>query len=511
MHQFPIPRILIFFSIGIALADLLRHSEVMPVFSGIILLLTLIVTYILRKKEIIASTTLLTASIFLGMFVMSVDWKGKHVVLPEKEISYNAVITSSPILNNGKYSCDIVTTSFQDSYKLKAYIIADSTLHIGDQISCISRWNTPRNFTTSPHFDFALFLKRHGYAATTFISSATTANKAPTSDREATIPEGSTSGPSIPFREAIHLYPLIFRDKLLSILLPSHSTEDEKQSAAIIAAMVLGDKSQLSPETKQDYSSAGASHVLALSGLHISILLSILSILLRNVGVKTRMAIQLLFVWSFALLVGMPVSILRVAVMFTLLILVKSMGLINYSMNTLFTAAFIILLFSPQSLFDVGFQLSFAAVFFILIASRCLWSRVNKDIYNKHQRKLAFANILLVSFAAQLSTLPLILYHFGQFPIYFLITNICIGLFATIILSLGVLTIVVSFIPYIYTICQKVLIFTASTMNDYTHFIASLPCATVQDLYFNIPQVILCYILIFLLIKPFLPKKFVVK
>lgn len=490
MTQFPITRIFVFFSLGIALADHLSQYEAMPVYCGIALIASLLAFILFRKKEMFASLSLLTSSILLGAFIMSIDWKGKQITLPEGNISYEAVVSTTPILKNGNYTCDLTTTSFERTYKLKAYIQATDSLHIGDRISCTSRWNTPHNFTPSPHFDYALYLKRHGYAATTFISLP------------AIVPEASTSVP-------LSLYPFLLRDKILSILVPSHATDDENQAAALVAAMVLGDKSQLAPSTKQDYSAAGASHVLALSGLHISILLSILNILLNNVGIKTHMAMQLLFVWAFAFLVGMPVSILRVAIMFTLLIVSKAIGRTNYSLNTLFVAAFAILILSPQSLFDVGFQLSFTAVFFILVFSRCFWTRIDKDTYRHHGKKLAFFNIILVSFAAQLGTLPLILYHFGQFPVYFLLTNLCIGVFATIILSLGVLTIAVSFIPYIYPACQRILVFIASTMNDFTHFMASLPGSSIQDLYFNLPQVTLCYILIFLLIKPFLPKKFV--
>lgn len=495
MYQFPIPRICIFLSIGIALADQLRQHEAMPVYWGTFLISSLIATYFLRKKETLASLAFITSYIFLGALIMSVDWQEKRITLPEGEVQYEAVITSTPVFNNGKYTCDITTTSFQNAYKLKAYIATDTTINIGDHISCTSRWNLPRNFTSSSHFDYALYLKRHGYAATTFIPSATIVS--------------DTSSTSLPFKEALQLYPLLLRAKALSILVPSHTTEDENQSTALIAAMILGEKSQLSPQTKLDYSAAGASHVLALSGLHISILLSILSIILAYVSIKLEMALQLFFVWAFAFLVGMPVSILRVAIMFSFIIIIKAIGYKNHMLNTLFFAASTILLISPQSLFDVGFQLSFTAVFFIRLFSRCFWSRIDKDTFNLHRKKLAFFNILLVSFAAQLGTLPLILYHFGQFPVYFLITNMFIGIFATIILSLGVLTIAISFIPFIYPLCQKILIFAASSMNDFIHFMASLPCSIVHDLYFNIAQVAVCYILIFLLIKPIMPKKFV--
>lgn len=514
MTQFPIPRILIFFSLGIALADQLRQYEAMPVYCGIALILSLVVFFFLRKKEMAASLSLLTSSIFLGAFVMSVDWQSKRVIIPQEKVTYEAIITSPPVFKNNKYTCDITTTSFTRTYKLKAYITTEDTLHIGDRISCTSRWNEPRNFSDSQHFNYALYLKRHGYSATTFITLPTTVPEASPSAITATVPEAFPSDKSATVPEAsasapISLYPLLLREKILALLLPSRSTSPDKQSSAIIAAMLLGDKSKLSPETKNDYSSAGVSHILALSGLHISILLSILSILVSRLNRKTSGVIQMLFVWSFAVLVGMPISILRVCIMFTLLIIARVSGRLSYSINTLFVAAFMILLFSPQSLFDVGFQLSFTAVFFILLLSRCFMARIDSKTFRKHRKKIYIFNILLVSFAAQLGTLPLILYHFGQFPVYFLFTNIFIGIFATAILTLGVITIAVSFIPVVFSICQKTLVFIASTMNSYTHFMAALPHSTIQDIYLNLPQVLLSYALIFLLIKPFIPKKFV--
>lgn len=502
MTQFPIPRILIFFSLGIALSDQLRQYEAMPVYCGIALLVSLLTFFLLRKKETLASLSLLTSAILLSSFVMAIDWQSKRIILPKEKISYEAIITSPPVFKNDKYTCDLTTTSFESTYKLKAYIKTDTILHIGDHISCTSRWNEPINFTSSPNFNYALYLKRHGYAATTFIHLSTTVPEASPLGKSTTVPDVSTSAP-------LSLYPLLLRDKLLSILLPSRSVSQEDQSSAIIAAMLLGDKSQLSQQTKDDYSAAGVSHVLALSGLHISILLSIISILLSKFSIRTITIIQLIIVWTFAFLVGMPISILRVAIMFTLMILAQILGHSPYSLNTLFVAAFLVLLFSPQSLFDVGFQLSFTAVFFILVLSKCLWSRIDSKAYSKHRKKLYIFNIFLISFAAQLGTLPLILYHFGRFPVYFIITNLFMGIFVTTILVLGILTLAVSFIPIAFTFCQGILVFIASTMNDYTHFMAGLPYSSIQEIYINIPQVILCYILIFLLIKPFLPEKFV--
>lgn len=481
------------------MADHLRQYEAMPFYTGILLAISLIVFVLLRKKAQEATLALFTSCILLGAYVMSVDWQSKRVKLPEEEISYDAIITSSPVLKNNRYTCDLTTTSFESTYKLKAYIKTDTILRIGDHISCTSRWNEPINFTPSPNFNYALYLKRHGYAATTFITLPATASETPVS--ETPVSEASASD-VLP----LTLSPLLLRDKLLDALFPNRSSEN--QAEAIIAAMLLGDKSLLTKETKDEYSAAGASHILALSGMHISILLTILSIFLRPFGRKIAIIIQLFFVWSFAFLVGMPVSIIRVALMFSLLIITHSQGRAAYSLNTLAVAAFITLLFSPQSLYDVGFQLSFAAVFFILLITKNIMESINKRRRYTKSFWIYIVNILLVSLSAQLGTLPLILYHFGQFPVYFLLTNILIGIFATTILSLSIITLALSFIPIAFQICQQILVFAASTMNDYTHFMASLPCSTIQNIYINIPQIILCYILIFLLLMPFLNKKF---
>ncbi len=514
MTQFPIPRILLFFSLGIALADQLRQYEAMPVYCGIALLISLLAFFLLRKNETLSSLSLLTSSILLGAFVMALDWQGKRVTLPEEKISYEAIITSPPVFRNDKYTCDLTTTLFESTYKLNAYIKTDATLHIGDRISCTSRWNEPKNFTLSPNFNYALFLKRHGYAATTFITLPTTFPEDSLFGATTTVPEATASVKSAIVPEAtasvpLSLYPLLLRDKLLTTLLPSRSLSQEDQTSAIIAAMLLGDKSQLSQQTKDNYSAAGVSHVLALSGLHISILLSILSFLLSRFSIRTTTIIQLIFVWAFAFLVGMPISILRVAIMFTLMILARALSGFSYSLNTIFVAAFLILLFSPQSLFDVSFQLSFTAVFFILVFSKSFWSRIDSKAFHKYRIGIYVFNIFLISFAAQLGTLPLILYHYGRFPVYFLFTNLFMGVFVTTMLTLGILTLAVSFIPVAFTFCQRILVFTASTMNDYTHFMAALPYSSIQEIHINIPQVILCYILIFLFIKPFLPEKFV--
>lgn len=473
-----------FLCIGIALADLTRQVEAMPFCWALCLALSLICSYFQRNNTIVCSIMLLSSAMFLGSLTMSLDWRFKKHHITEQKIHYTGVVSSPPSQSTKYMNCDLKTTSFSKEYKLKAYILPNDSLHEGDTITCTSRWNMPKNYTDSEKFDYALYLKRHDYAATTFINM-----------KDATIAHGTPS----------------LRSRILSLLRPDST---QNQDAAIISAMVLGDKSQLSAKTRNDYSSAGVSHVLALSGLHVSILLSILSILLMGFSPKKAAFIKLLFVWSFTMLVGSPVSLLRVAIMLTIMIIAEAASRRTNTLNTLFIAAFFILLFSPQSLYDVGFQLSFTAVFFIAGSMQLFSEERYLFLRDKGMVFIYFFNILTVSLAAQLGTLPLILYHFGQFPSYFLFTNILIGFFATAILSLSIVTLLaallnagigllcegLSFFAELHSYCQQALSFTASMMNSYVHFMASLPYSTINDLFLTIPQVFFAYMLIALLV-----------
>ena len=137
---------------------------------------------------------------------------------------------------------------------------------------------------------------------------------------------------------------------------------------AVVAAMSLGDKSALTRDVKSAYSVSGASHVLALSGLHLGIIYMLLSLFLpRRRWPALSQLLMILVVWAFVLLVGMPVSAVRSAVMLTIYG-VLSIGRRNkMSVNVLAFTAFLMLMWNPAWLFDVGFQMSFMAVWAILL------------------------------------------------------------------------------------------------------------------------------------------------
>ena len=158
---------------------------------------------------------------------------------------------------------------------------------------------------------------------------------------------------------------LLQRDRLLQRLSDGGIEGD---AYAVVAAMALGDKSALTKELKDVYSLTGASHVLALSGLHLGIIYMLLSLLVR--GRRWRMLSQLFLIisiWGFVFLVGMSMSVVRAAIMLSVYALLSLGHRDKMSVNTLAFTAIVMLMVNPMSLFDVGFQLSFMAVFSILV------------------------------------------------------------------------------------------------------------------------------------------------
>ena len=213
----------------------------------------------------------------------------------------------------------------------------------------------------------------------------------------------------------------------------------ESEEAAIAAAMSLGDKRSLDAAQRQSFSATGVSHVLALSGLHLGILFSLYSLLFVNRLPSRRgrvfaSLVGVALLWGFALLVGFPLSLVRATVMFTLWQLSVVLYSERSSLNNLALAALLILLFSPASLFDIGFQLSFTSVFFILL----LTPHIPRPRWLRRSRLLALLyGWLTVSIVAQIGTGPLVAYYFHTIPLVGLLGNLLAIPLAYVILGLA--------------------------------------------------------------------------
>ena len=186
------------------------------------------------------------------------------------------------------------------------------------------------------------------------------------------------------------------------------------ETAGLLQAMLLGNRGELSGEMIQIYRNSGNSHILALSGLHLGILFGLFNYWLMRVLVfRWRYVVGivgLLFLWGYALLTGFPISLCRASLMMSLLVVGQMRLVGNDGWHTLGLAAFLILLIAPDSLYEVGFQLSFTAVAGILLFYSPLY-----DICQPSHWWVRFPwQLFLVSVSAQLGTFPLVLYYFHQ-------------------------------------------------------------------------------------------------
>jgi len=198
----------------------------------------------------------------------------------------------------------------------------------------------------------------------------------------------------------------------------------EPEEAGVTVAMLLGTKQDLTEDIKTGYAETGVMHILAVSGLHIGILFLFIRFVFgpyrhHQLGKWLFVIIALSAIWGFALLAGMSNSVFRASIMFTIFILAEITYRKNYAFNSTAAAAFIILFISPSALYDVGFQLSFAAVFAILTFYRPIYRLLSPN------NKIAQWSwqMISVSLAAQIGTLPITLYYFHQFPPGAMIAN----------------------------------------------------------------------------------------
>lgn len=268
-----------------------------------------------------------------------------------------------------------------------------------------------------------------------------------------------------------------------------------KETMGVLKALVLGVRSDITPELYQQYINAGAVHILAISGLHIGIITYLLTLFISLVvpahrkGVK--IALLLVFLLTYAAITGFSASVLRAVVMFggySIAYLAESR---RARYDSLLFSAFILLLCKPTFLFEVGFQLSYMAVLSI-----ALFLPLGEKYRFENRFLNFFWDIIKVSIAAQIGVLPLSLYYFHQFAGLFLVTNILILPLLGIILSVGigvVLLASIQLLPYWLIVCYEKAL---SLMNHIIGYIASVEQLVIRDVYFDTICLCLCYLAI---------------
>ena len=283
------------------------------------------------------------------------------------------------------------------------------------------------------------------------------------------------------------------RTKIIRNLEKTHFNKAELNVAI---ALILGQQQDISPEIIKDYQFAGAVHILSVSGLHIGFILLFVTFLLKPFpntrrGSFIKLVIILLSLSSFGFIAGLAPSVLRSVTMFSFVAIGMYLRRSTNIFHTLLVSMLLILLVQPSFLFDVGFQLSYIALFFILWLQPLLsqlWKPKN-SIVNY------FWEILTVSFAAQIGTLPLSIYYFHQFPGLFFLTNLVIIPFLSVIMALGVLVMVLAAFDFVPVFLAKSLEWSIYLLNKIINAIASLEQFIFRDIPFNWPLLLSLYLL----------------
>ncbi|MFM7595676.1 MAG: ComEC/Rec2 family competence protein [Flavobacteriales bacterium] len=257
------------------------------------------------------------------------------------------------------------------------------------------------------------------------------------------------------------------------------------EALGLAKALLLGNTADVNEETKKSFSATGAIHVLAVSGMHISLFAALILYSFRCLLMGIRRAwailIALIILWSYAWLTGFSPSVIRAVTMFTLVNLgqlTQRTGNANYN---LFWCGFLMYLFDPMCIFDIGFQLSFSAVYGI----QTYKDRITSWWNPKSKLLRLMWEHSSIAIAAQLFTVPLILYYFHSFPNYFLIANLGIVVLSGLAMYLGFGFLLLGWIPLIGHLLGFLFSCALQLMNWFIFSIASLPGAVEEGFSFS--------------------------
>ncbi len=268
----------------------------------------------------------------------------------------------------------------------------------------------------------------------------------------------------------------------------------QPQSKQIAKALLLGQKGTLEHEVSEAYTTAGAMHVLAVSGLHVGIIYGFFLLFWKPQQLTAYKRIPLLIIvigviWSYALITGMSPSVLRAATMFTLMGLAQMQARNPSIFNPLALSAMILVLYDPFIVFSVGFQLSYLALTGILLFQPVIvgwWTPKSKLVDYIWQ-------ITSVGLAAQLATFPLSVYYFHVFPTYFMLANVVVIPGAFAIMACGIPFLILSFLEPVALLMGTALGHLISWVNSVIFSVQYLPFSKMENLSFQWAEMLLTW------------------
>jgi len=492
----PFVRIFIFFVPGILLAyhvSAIAKVDIFYVFALVALLAA--VGFAVYKINFSWRSKWMPGAILgLAIFVTGIYLTGKQQsekpVMPDNSVeTYLGRVLEEPVETartirtiiriNELVSNDTLTIK---PVKTIAYFRKDSLskhLTYGDWIVFKGRLGKPEGPKNPGAFDYAKFLARNNVHYVVFVSG----------DNWSLLGTSANTLMSLAIKA---------RKYLLNVLRENGMAGD---NYAVAAAILLGYDQLLEPELEQNYVTAGAMHILCVSGLHVGIIYLVLNFLLgflrRNIIQKVVKVILLLsIIWFYAMITGFSPSVQRASLMISLFIIATLSSKQKDVYNTLAASAVILLFINPFLIFNVGFQLSYTAVLGILL----FYNPIAGLFYIKNKAVRKVWEIVAVSTAAQLGTFPLAAHYFHFFPTYFWLTNIFIFPLSFAIVGSGILLMAFSWLPLVSKLVAGLLSGFVFLLNLIVSSVDYLPHNGIHDLYFPWVKVLLVYGLILLLI-----------
>lgn len=482
IQLYPMLRVVLFFAFGIILG--VELSGHIPLSLWFVAFVSSLVLAVAAKGYSIAQTVMLfMACLCSGGCLAERELSSVCVDVPDGEVCYEAVVVS-PLEESGKVMrCDLLVTNWPRPVKIRASIFKDARaeqLKPGSGLRVRSKLEKPASFAGST-FDYGRYLLFHGYSFTTFLYV------------------DDWIGDVVSFERLS----LVDRSKIKALQLRGKLLDKFKklgidgQDYAVLAAMTLGERVSMSEEMTDDYSVSGALHILSLSGMHLGIIYAMLLLLFFKR--RSSVIVQVLIVtavWAYVFIAGLPVSAVRSAVMLSVCSFVNLLNRDKISLNVLAVAAFSVLVVNPLNLYDVGFQMSFMSVMFIIVFYPVFYYAMPQRIRNIRVVNYIW-QMTAVSLSAQLGVAPLVALYFGRFSCYFLLANFAVIPLSAVILYGVAFIMLFAWQPWLQGILSAIVVKAVELMNASVSFVASLPGASIDGINTNSVQVLMLYILMF--------------
>ncbi|WP_236023966.1 ComEC/Rec2 family competence protein [Flavobacterium flabelliforme] len=492
--HFPLARITIAFVLGLLLAYYIK-IPISIVFSILILLsiLLIFIFYTYKNKQ----TTIFSFLTYLVSFIVGISNQIIHTDYYQKnnyihdsslfEKTHSINITIREKLKSSSFSNRYIAIVNEIDQKAKSGRILlniqkdsiDHDVEIGSNLLLKGKLSRNKSADNPNQFDFSKYLENKQIYAQIYSHADD-------------IKKGSK------IQKSIWYYSSKLRARIIKNLQKNNFNKTELNVAL---ALIMGQRQEIAPEILRDYQYAGAIHILSVSGLHIGFVLLFVSFILKPFP-NTRKAslikliIIIISLSLFGIIAGLAPSVIRSVTMFSFVAIGNHLRRSVNIYHTLLVSILLILLFQPSFLFDVGFQLSYIAVFFIV------WLQpLFSSLWTPKKRFFKYMwSILTVTFAAQIGTLPITIYYFHQFPGLFFVTNLIIIPLLSIIMVLGIVVMILAAFNSIPLFLSNLLQWSIFCLNKIINTIASFEQFIIKDIPLHFYMLVSGYLFIITLI-----------